>query len=316
MIAALTGAGLSAAAGLNAFIPLVIVGVFARFTSFIELPDHLLWLQSWPAIIISLAFLALELVLDKIPGVDHVNDLLQSLVRPVVGGVIFAATAAATVVDDSNFWQEHPLIAGIVGALISFGIHTGKAASRPAVNAATGGTGAPLASFAEDATAIALSLIAIFMPILTIFIFIGLGFAFYRIITTGRRRRRRRQELEAEGRAEREAEALASGRGSWWRRRWREGREKEPKAPKDPGKSRSSKLRDSFGTSPRGTRTRPSRADSHKSKDGAPKSEKQKSGRAAGGKLRASRKATKEESSLDDGDVTQGSPSDSRDGLS
>jgi len=274
--AALTGAGLSAAAGLNAFIPLVIVGLFARFTSFIELPDQLMWLQSWPVIILALVFLALELVLDKIPGVDHVNDLLQSIVRPLVGGVIFAATAASSVVDQSTFWQEHPLVAGMVGAVVAAGVHMGKAASRPAVNAATGGTGAPLASFAEDATSVALTLIAIFMPILVIFIFVALGFAFYRIVTTGRRRRRRRLELEAEGRAEREAEALASGRGTWWRRRWREGRERDHRAPKDHSrtKSTSRRLRSSLTSSTIAARTRAAKGKS-----------------AVGGKLRASRKA-------------------------
>ncbi|WP_430867348.1 DUF4126 domain-containing protein [Demequina aurantiaca] len=268
MIAALTGAGLSSAAGLNAFIPLVLVGLFARFTSFIELPDQLLWLQSWPAIIISLAFLALEIVLDKIPGVDHVNDLFQSIVRPVIGGLLFAATAASVVTGESNFWQEHPLIAGVVGAVIAAAVHTGKAASRPAVNAATGGTGAPLASFAEDATAVALTLIAIFIPVLVFFVFIFMGFAFYRIVTTGRRRRRRRQELEAEGRAEREAEALASGRGSWWRRRWREGREKEPRAPKDLGPSKSSKLRQSLSSSTLAAKTRSAKSGVTKSRAG------------------------------------------------
>ncbi|WP_062380068.1 DUF4126 domain-containing protein [Demequina pelophila] len=221
MFAALTGVGLSAAAGLNAFIPLVLVGLFARFTDFIVLPDHLDWLQSWPAIIIGLGLLALELVLDKIPGVDHINDLLQSLIRPVVGGVIFAATAAAEVIDQSNFWQDNPLIAGIVGAIVAALIHAGKAASRPAVNAATAGTGAPLASFAEDATSVGLSLVAIFVPVLVVFVLIAMGVVFYRIVTTGRRRRRRRALLEAEERAEREERAAAGMKAPWWRGRWR-----------------------------------------------------------------------------------------------
>lgn len=274
MIAALTGAGISAAAGLNAFIPLVIVGVFARFTSFIELPSQLMWLQSWPVIIIALALLALELVLDKIPGVDHVNDLLQSIVRPVVGGILFAATAASVVVDDSNFWKENPLIAGVVGAIIAAAVHTGKAAARPAVNAATGGTGAPLASFAEDATAVALTLIAIFIPVLVFFIFIAMGIAFYRIVTTGRRRRRRRLELEAEGRAEREAEALASGRGSWWRRRWREGREKDSRGTKSTGNSKSAKLRSSLSSSTLAAKTRAAKSGVSKSVSAKSRGEK------------------------------------------
>lgn len=217
MFAALTGAGLSAAAGLNAFIPLLIVGVFSRFTSFINLPEQLAWLESWPAIIISLAFLAVELVLDKIPGVDHINDLIQIAVRPVVGGVIFAASSAAEVIDQSQFWQDNPLLGGIIGAVIATTVHTAKAAARPAINASTGGTGAPLASFAEDATAVGLSFVAIFLPILVLGVFIGMGIVFYRIITSGRRRRQRRTERVLETRAERDATAAAKGKSSWWR---------------------------------------------------------------------------------------------------
>lgn len=222
MFAALTGAGLSAAAGLNAFIPLVIVGLAARFTDFIDLPDNLMWLQSWPTIIISLLFLAAELVLDKIPGVDHVNDLVQSAVRPLVGGVIFAATTAAAEIDAQSFWGDNPLIGGIVGALIAGLVHMGKSAARPAVNAATGGTGAPIASFAEDATSVGLSFVAIFLPILVLLFFIGMGFAVYYIVTTGRRRRRHREIRLQEERLEREAALARGDRPSWWRGRSKE----------------------------------------------------------------------------------------------
>lgn len=221
MIAALTGAGLSAAAGLNAFIPLVLVGIFARFSTFIELPENLMWLQEWPTIIIGLILLASELVLDKIPGVDHVNDLIQTAVRPLVGGVIFTAMSSAAEIDRGQFWTDNPLIAGVVGAIIAFLVHTGKSASRPAVNAATGGTGAPLASFAEDATSVGLSLAAIFVPILVVFFLFGIGGAVYYIVTTGRRRRRTREIRLTQERLEREA-ALARGEKVAWWRSWRE----------------------------------------------------------------------------------------------
>lgn len=220
-IALLTGSGFAAAAGLNAFIPVVVVGALARFTDLIVLPEQVEWLQSWWAILIGLALLTSELVLDKIPGVDHINDLLQSIVRPVVGGILFAATAAAEVQVQSDFWLESPWLGGALGAIIALGVHTGKAVSRPAVNAATGGTGAPLASFAEDAISVALCLIAIFIPVLVIVVFIMLGIALYRVVTTGRRRRRRRALLEAHERAEREAQAEAGVKTSWWRGRWR-----------------------------------------------------------------------------------------------
>ncbi|WP_084074939.1 DUF4126 domain-containing protein [Demequina sp. NBRC 110052] len=222
MIAALTGAGLSAAAGLNAFIPLVIVGLFARFTDVITLPAELMWLQSWPTLIIALLLLAADVVLDKIPGVDHVNDLIQTAVRPLVGGVIFAATSAAAELDGASFWSDNPLIAGVVGAIITAIVHTAKAASRPAVNAATGGTGAPLASFAEDAVSVALSFLAIFIPFLVVLVFIAMGIAVYRIVTTGRRRRRHKELLQTERRQAREAdEAEREATGGSRRERWR-----------------------------------------------------------------------------------------------
>ncbi|MGH9002759.1 MAG: DUF4126 domain-containing protein, partial [Acidimicrobiia bacterium] len=95
MLASLTGLGLSAAAGLNAYIPLLLVGVLARFTDVITLPEPYRWIQSGWAIAIVSVLLVAELVLDKVAVVDHVNDVVQTLVRPTVGGVIFAATTAA-----------------------------------------------------------------------------------------------------------------------------------------------------------------------------------------------------------------------------
>ena len=96
MLASLTGLGLSAAAGLNAYIPLLLVGVLARFTDVITLPEPYRWIQSGWALAVVSVLLAAELVLDKVAVVDHVNDAIQTLVRPTVGGVIFAATTAAS----------------------------------------------------------------------------------------------------------------------------------------------------------------------------------------------------------------------------
>ena len=81
MLASLTGLGLSAAAGLNAYIPLLLVGLLARFTDVITLPEPYRWIQSgWALAVVSVLLLA-ELVLDKVAVVDHVNDVVQTLVR-------------------------------------------------------------------------------------------------------------------------------------------------------------------------------------------------------------------------------------------
>jgi len=119
MLASLTGLGLSAAAGLNAYIPLLLVGVLARFTDVITLPEPYRWIQSGWAIAIVSILLAAELILDKVAVVDHVNDAVQTLVRPTVGGVIFAATTAAEQADNSTWMQQHPWAGVLLGVVVA-----------------------------------------------------------------------------------------------------------------------------------------------------------------------------------------------------
>lgn len=203
MIAALTGLGLSASAGLNAFIPLLLVGALARWTELVVLPENLEWISSGPALILAGVLLVAELVLDKIPGVDHVNDVLQTAVRPTVGSVIFVASAAAENIDNHEFWEANPWAGYLLGALVAMVTHFAKAATRTAINAATAGTGSPVASMAEDATAVTMGFSALFLPWLVIVFLMGITFVVYRIVTTGRRRRRKKAERQAENRAAR-----------------------------------------------------------------------------------------------------------------
>ena len=46
MLEFLTGSGLAAAAGMNAYIPLLLVGLLGRFTSIVELPSSWQWLEN------------------------------------------------------------------------------------------------------------------------------------------------------------------------------------------------------------------------------------------------------------------------------
>jgi hypothetical protein len=160
--------GLSAAAGLNAYIPFLVVALIARFTDVITLPTEFAWIESWWAIGIGSVLLLTEVVLDKIPAVDTVNDAVQTFIRPSVGGLIFAATSAAEEIDNSAWMAEHPWVGIGLGVIVSGLVHTGKIASRPVVNAGTLGAGAPVVSAAEDTASVGLSLIAIFLPVLVI----------------------------------------------------------------------------------------------------------------------------------------------------
>ncbi|GHJ06027.1 membrane protein [Micromonospora humidisoli] len=193
----LTGTGLAASAGLNAYIPLLTMGLLARYTSLIDLPSGWQWLSNGWVLAILAALLAVEVVADKVPVVDHVNDVVQTVVRPTAGGLAFGAGSGSetvTVSDPGGFFSSHQWVPVAAGVAIALGVHLFKAAARPVVNATTAGFGAPVASTAEDATSVLMSLVAIILPVLVLAFLLGMV-AF--VVWFLRRRRGRRQEREA-----------------------------------------------------------------------------------------------------------------------
>lgn len=202
MLEALTGTGLAASAGLNAYIPLLTVGLLARYTDAIDLPGGWQWLSNGWVLGILAVLLAVEVVADKVPVVDHVNDVLQTVVRPTAGGLAFGAGSSAqtvTVSDPGSFFGSHQWVPVAAGVLIALCVHGVKAASRPVVNATTAGMGAPVASTAEDFSSVVLSLLAILLPVLVLVGIALLGYAGWWVIRRRRRRRRERQPLEGVG---------------------------------------------------------------------------------------------------------------------
>ncbi|NUP00112.1 MAG: DUF4126 domain-containing protein [Nonomuraea sp.] len=192
MFAALTGLGLSTAAGLNAYIPLLVVGVLANFTDRVKLPDGYSWLSNWGVLAIIAVLLVAEMVLDKVPAIDSVNDTIQTVVRPASGGVVFSATNAAAELDSSTWMTEHPWAGWLLGIVMALAVHTIKATARPVINAGTAGVGAPVVSTAEDAGSLGMSLIAVFLPILVIVALLLLALLAWWAIRKVRRLRARR----------------------------------------------------------------------------------------------------------------------------
>ena len=152
--------GLSASAGQNAYIPLLIVALVARYTDLITLNSP--WdtvTNGW--IIGLLVVLSLvEFFADKVPAVNHANDVLQTFIRPAAGAILFAASAQ--VVSDI-----HPVLAMAAGVLVSGSVHAAKSlAVRPAVTATTGGAGNVPVSILEDVISAILSILSLVIPIL------------------------------------------------------------------------------------------------------------------------------------------------------
>jgi hypothetical protein len=174
--------GLAGAAGLNAYIPLLIVAVLGRL-DVLQLSQPFDTLESWPVIGALVVLGLIEFVADKVPGVDHVNDVIQTFVRPAAGAILFAANTGVVSGLD-------PAIGLICGLILALSVHATKAAARPVVNGATMGIGAPFVSTAEDILAAVGSLLAIFFPVLFVIFAIGLGYVAYRMIRKARSLRR------------------------------------------------------------------------------------------------------------------------------
>ena len=187
----MTGFGLATASGLNAYIPLLSMGVLSRYTDLVNLPAGWSWLENGWVIGIVAVLLMVEIVADKIPALDTVNDTVQTFVRPTSGGIVFGSgTAAQTaaIADPGEFartGQWVPVAIGVVTALV---VHLTKTAVRPAANVATAGVAAPVLSTVEDITSVSLVFIAILVPALVLAVLIGLVWAAVWLL---RRRRRR-----------------------------------------------------------------------------------------------------------------------------
>jgi len=155
-----TAFGLSASAGLNAYIPLLIVGLLGHYTNLMKLNSPWDTLSN-PWIILMLCVLVIiEMLADKIPAVNHINDAVQTFVRPAAGAVAFAASANVVT-------HVSPVLALACGLLIAGTVHVAKAGVlRPAVTATTGGVGNVPVSIAEDVVSTVLSILAIVLPIL------------------------------------------------------------------------------------------------------------------------------------------------------
>lgn len=154
--------GLSASAGLNAYIPLLVVSLLAKFTSLIELAEPWNTLESWWVIGVLAVLGTVEMVADKVPVVDDVNDAIQTFIRPVAGAILFA-TSAKTITD------VNPVLSIICGLLVAGSVHAAKSlVARPVIEASTAGVGVPVVSTIEDVLATIISVLSVALPILMV----------------------------------------------------------------------------------------------------------------------------------------------------
>lgn len=176
--------GLSTSAGLNAYIPLLIVALAARFPledPLLQLAEPYSLLGNWLVIGVLVILLFIEMTVDKLPAVDTVNDVIQTGIRPAAGAILFAANA--NIINDMS-----PLLALLAGLILAGGVHATKGVVRPAVTATTAGTGNWFVSLVEDIVAVTVSVLSLLIPLLMSLLLLVI--IAYLIIWFVRRRRR------------------------------------------------------------------------------------------------------------------------------
>jgi len=176
--------GLSGAAGLNAWIPLLAVSLLGRAGQ-LELADGYDWLESTPALIVLGVAFVLDFVGDKVPAIDSLLHAAGAIVHPAAGAIVFAGpTEVPTDVPS--------IVLFALGASVAGSLHATRATVRPVSTTMTAGAGNPALSLGEDIVSAVLSVVAVFAPILgaiCLLAVVGVAVLWWRRVRRSRPRR-------------------------------------------------------------------------------------------------------------------------------
>ena len=173
--------GLGAASGLNAWIPLLGLGIAERLglVTLTEPFDRLG--TTWVLVVLAALFVA-DLVGDKVPVVDHVLHAVGTVIAPVSGAIVFGA-------QENLLSQSAPWAAAVAGMVLGESVHLARSSVRPAVTAGTGGVGNPVMSAIEDAVSFVLTVLAVLVPVLAFVAVVVVTVVVWRKVRRWRRRR-------------------------------------------------------------------------------------------------------------------------------
>ena len=163
LTAILTGIALAASAGLRAFLPLFAAALAARVLDW-PLAPSLRWMATDPALIVFGVASLVEVVADKIPTVDHVLDVVQTVLSPVAGVVVMLSPL-------HGLTPTYAVaLAIIAGAPLAGGVHALAAVTRLKSTATTGGLANPVLSVVEDIAAGLATILAFLAPLLIVIV--------------------------------------------------------------------------------------------------------------------------------------------------
>ena len=177
----LTSAGLGLGAGINAYATLLVFGLLARWQPAMFQDDMARFFATTPVLIVVGVLYLIEFLADKVPTVDHVWDLIHTLIRPAAGALV-----AWSAVSD-RIPHGAVILASVIAGGAALGSHATKATLRGASTLMTGGLGNPFLSLLEDGFAFINAILVIVLP----WVVIPMLFVMTLIFVTAYRRLRR-----------------------------------------------------------------------------------------------------------------------------
>jgi len=149
--------GLALSSGLNTYLPLFLLTLFARYTHLVSLSPRFQWLVSNEAVLILGALALLEILAEKFPVLDNIWDFVHTALRPVAG----ALAAGATMPTDST---SALVFAMLTGGTLATAAHSTKSGIRLMSTSKSFGIANPLLSLGEDLTVVAGTLLSVYAP--------------------------------------------------------------------------------------------------------------------------------------------------------
>jgi len=155
------GIGLASASGFRVFLPVFALSL-ASYFNVIPLNESWAWIGGLPALISFGVAMVFEIFGYYIPFIDNLLDTIATPLAAIAGFVVMSST----MVDISPTMTT--ILAIIAGSGTASAMQGLTTTTRLASSVKTAGLGNPVVSTAETGTAITLSSLAIFLPIVAV----------------------------------------------------------------------------------------------------------------------------------------------------
>ncbi len=167
--------GLALSSGVNTYLPLFLLALFARFGHVVHLSPRFAWLASDQAIFILGGLALCEILAQKFPVLDNTWDFLHTLLRPLAGALATGAT-----LNTQN--PAEIALAMLMGGTLAAAAHSTKSSLRLMSTSKSFGTANFVISLGEDAGVISTTLLSVYAPwvmlaivIIFVILFVFLG---------------------------------------------------------------------------------------------------------------------------------------------